>query len=76
MKTATSIIALLATAGVAYIYPSTGTTSLREEAAKKNLLFGSGAINPTYLEDPEFAAVLADQFNSLSPENEMKLVVA
>ncbi|CAG9948066.1 unnamed protein product [Clonostachys rosea f. rosea IK726] len=61
MKTATSIIALLATAGVAYIYPSTGTTSLREEAAKKNLLFGSGAINPTYLEDPEFAAVLADQ---------------
>jgi GH35 family endo-1,4-beta-xylanase len=33
---------------------------------------GSGAINPTYLDDPQFAAVLALQFKSLSPENEGK----
>lgn len=52
----------------------TGTTPLREEAAKKNILIGSGAINPTYLDDPKFAAVLAQQFNSISPENEMKWV--
>ncbi|KAF6811611.1 tomatinase [Colletotrichum sojae] len=50
------------------------TPSLRTLAAKKNMLFGSGAINPTYLEDPQFAATLAEQFNSLSPENEMKWV--
>ncbi|KAF6829455.1 tomatinase [Colletotrichum musicola] len=48
------------------------TPSLRTLAAKKNMLFGSGAINPTYLEDPQFAATLAEQFNSLSPENELK----
>ena len=52
--------------------PSTGTTTLRQEAAKKGILFGSGAINPTYLNDSQFAAVLAKQFNSLSPENELK----
>lgn len=48
------------------------TTPLREEADKKGVLIGSGAINPAYLEDPQFAAVLAEQFESLSPENEMK----
>ncbi|KAM0271136.1 hypothetical protein ACHAQH_009185 [Verticillium albo-atrum] len=48
------------------------TTPLRVEAAKKNILIGSGAINPSYLDDPQFAATLAQQFNSLSPENEMK----
>ncbi|KAF6813051.1 tomatinase [Colletotrichum plurivorum] len=50
------------------------TPSLRTLAAKKNMLFGSGAISPTYLEDPRFAATLAEQFNSLCPENEMKWV--
>ncbi|KAM0331236.1 hypothetical protein ACHAQA_002905 [Verticillium albo-atrum] len=48
------------------------TTPLRVEAAKKDILIGSGAINPAYLDDPQFAATLAQQFNSLSPENEMK----
>lgn len=71
MKATTLIIALLAAAEAVDI-PSTGTTSLREEAAKKDILIGSGAINPTYLDDPQFAAVLALQFNSLSPENEGK----
>lgn len=71
MKATTLIIALLA-ATEAVDIPSTGTTSLREEAAKKDILIGSGAINPTYLDDPQFAAVLALQFNSLSPENEGK----
>ncbi|KAJ5425716.1 hypothetical protein N7465_000786 [Penicillium sp. CMV-2018d] len=74
MKTfATTIItALIVAAETVYAFPSTGTTSLRDEASKKDILIGSGAINPTYLNDPEFAAVLANQFNSLSPENEMK----
>ncbi|KZL84063.1 glycosyl hydrolase family 10 [Colletotrichum incanum] len=72
MKVATLVIALVAATEAIDAYPSTGTTSLRQEAAKKNILIGSGAINPTYLDDPVFAAVLAEQFNSLSPENEMK----
>lgn len=63
-------IALLAEGTNAFA--NTGTTSLREEAAKKDILIGSGAINPTYLNDTQFAAVLGEQFNSLSPENEMK----
>jgi hypothetical protein len=45
---------------------------LRTEAAKADLLIGSGAINPAYLDDPKFAKTLAEQFNSLSPENELK----
>jgi GH35 family endo-1,4-beta-xylanase len=68
----TLIIALLAATQKTNAFTSTGTTPLREEAAKKDILIGSGAINPTYLNDSRFAAVLANQFNSLSPENEMK----
>ncbi|KAF4335645.1 glycosyl hydrolase family 10 [Fusarium beomiforme] len=67
-----TIIGALVAVAQAIIIPCTGTTSLREEAAKKNLLFGSGAINPSYLDDAQFGAVLSDQFNSLSPENELK----
>lgn len=48
------------------------TTTLRQEAALQGITIGSGAINPDYLEEPQFAQVLADQFNSLSPENELK----
>lgn len=70
--TTTIITALIVAAEGVYAFPSTGTTSLRKEASKQDILIGSGAINPTYLNDPEFAAVLANQFNSLSPENEMK----
>ncbi|KAH7363136.1 glycoside hydrolase superfamily [Plectosphaerella cucumerina] len=54
--------------------PSTGTTSLKAEAQKKNILIGSGAINPNYLNDNLFSAVLSEQFDSLSPENELKWV--
>ncbi|KAF2021847.1 glycoside hydrolase family 10 protein [Aaosphaeria arxii CBS 175.79] len=71
MQTIAFITALLAAAKAVTI-PSTGTTSLRHEAAKRDILIGSGAINPTYLDDPEFAAVLSLQFESLSPENEGK----
>lgn len=39
--------------------PSTGTSTLRHEAEKKDILIGSGAINPAYLEDPQFATVLS-----------------
>ena len=67
-----SIVLLAATATCEPAPPSTGTTSLREEAQKKDILIGSGAINPDYLNDTRFATVLAEQFNSLSPENEMK----
>lgn len=48
------------------------TTTLRQEAAQQGIIIGSGAINPDYLDEPQFAQVLADQFNSLSPENELK----
>lgn len=72
MKATALSIALLGAAEVTYACLDTGTTPLREEAEKKDILFGSGAINPNYLDDPQFAAVLAQQFNSLSPENEMK----
>ncbi|KAL4981413.1 glycoside hydrolase superfamily [Aspergillus falconensis] len=67
MKTAAPIIALLAG-----IQGTSALTTLRQEAAKKDILIGSGAINPSYLDDPQFATVLAQQFNSLSPENELK----
>ena len=56
--------------------------SLREEAAKAGLIIGSGAIKgmtstadgrpPNYLSEPQFREVLAEQFNSLSPENDLK----
>ena len=52
--------------------PTTGTTSLRYEASRKNITIGSGAINPNYLNDTLFSQVLATQFKSLSPENELK----
>ncbi|CAF3518407.1 unnamed protein product [Fusarium graminearum] len=71
MKVTFLIVALVAAAEAVKV-PCTGTTSLREEAAKKDLLIGSGAINPAYLDDAQFRAVLSQQFNSLSPENELK----
>lgn len=59
-----------------------GIGSLREEAAKAGLIIGSGSIKgmtstadgrpPNYLSEPLFREVLAGQFNSLSPENDMK----
>ncbi|KAL2212367.1 glycoside hydrolase [Sarocladium strictum] len=52
--------------------PGTGVTPLRVEAAKKDLLFGCGSINPNFLEDQQFGVILAREFGSLSPENELK----
>jgi GH35 family endo-1,4-beta-xylanase len=52
--------------------PDNTKTPLRLEASKKNILIGSGAINTNYLNDTQYAAVLAEQLQSLSPENELK----
>ncbi|WP_224092672.1 endo-1,4-beta-xylanase [Arthrobacter sp. StoSoilB13] len=59
-----------------------GIGSLREEGAKAGLIIGSGSIKgmtstadgrpSNYLAEPQFAEVLAEQFNSLSPENDLK----
>lgn len=69
-----TIAFLAATATSELAPPATGTTSLREEAQKQDILIGSGAINSNYFNDTRFATVLAQQFNGLSPENEMKWV--
>lgn len=71
MKANILICALFAAAEACNTSTKT-TTPLREEADKKGVLIGSGAINPAYLEDPQFATILAEQFESLSPENELK----
>ncbi|OJJ67911.1 hypothetical protein ASPBRDRAFT_199614 [Aspergillus brasiliensis CBS 101740] len=74
MKTAaaTLIAAFLAATEGANAFTKTGTTPLRHEAESRGVLIGSGAINPNYLNDTLFATVLADQFQSLAPENELK----
>lgn len=69
---ATLITAFLAAAEGTNAFTNTGTSPLRKEAASKGILIGSGAINQTYLDNPQFATILAEQFQSLSPENEMK----
>src|SRR3954468_2385969 len=46
--------------------------TLRKEAGNARALIGAGATNPAFLDDPDFARVLGQQFNSLSPENELK----
>ncbi|GAA3383460.1 hypothetical protein GCM10020369_09420 [Cryptosporangium minutisporangium] len=46
--------------------------TLRQLAALKGVTIGAGATNPAYFSDPRFGQVLAKQFNSLSPENELK----
>lgn len=56
--------------------------TLRELAERAGILIGSGAVKgsestadgrpPNYLAEPRFGEVLAEQFNSLSPENELK----
>jgi GH35 family endo-1,4-beta-xylanase len=77
MKTAnagTIIATCLSALSHAQSCPFTETTSLRYEAARRNITPGSGAINPNYLNDTMFAQVLATQFKSLSPENELKWV--
>ncbi|GAA1572688.1 endo-1,4-beta-xylanase [Actinomadura kijaniata] len=63
---------LAATAFVPATSANATVLSLRERVARPGILIGSGAINPAYLDEPRFAKVLAQQFNSLSPENELK----
>src|SRR5215213_1460066 len=65
-------LAFLASAYLPGAAANATVLSLREQADNAGMLIGSGAINPAYLDDPEFAQVLAEQFNSLSPENELK----
>ncbi|GCB24573.1 endo-1,4-beta-xylanase C [Aspergillus awamori] len=75
MKTfgaASLITALLAASEGANAFTKTNTSPLKEVAESKGILIGSGAINPNYLNDSLFATVLADQFQSLAPENELK----
>ena len=58
--------------------------TLRELAEQAGIVIGSGSIKAAewttdgrpsnYLADPQFAEVLSEQFNSLSPENELKWV--
>lgn len=58
--------------------------TLRELASEAGILIGSGSIKAAewttdgrpsnYLADPRFAEVLSEEFNSLSPENELKWV--
>src|SRR5215218_2771952 len=43
--------------------------TLRTEAHNARAFIGAGATNPSFLDDPDFARVLGQQFNSLSPEN-------
>jgi endo-1,4-beta-xylanase len=63
---------LLATALLADTSVKAAEPSLREQAEKAGVLIGSGSINPAYLDEPKFAETLAREFESLSPENEMK----
>ncbi|MEV0195211.1 endo-1,4-beta-xylanase [Nonomuraea sp. NPDC050691] len=75
-KLRTFVIAAALTLVAATYIPATpadaSVLSLREKAAEAGILIGSGAVNPAYLDDPQFARVLPQQFNSLSPENELK----
>lgn len=45
---------------------------LSEAARERGVLFGAGSVNPAFLDDPDFARILPQQFDSLSPENELK----
>ena len=66
-----------ATASADSLYPT-----LREIAEPAGLLIGSGSVKasestsdgrpPNYLAEPRYGEVLAEQFESLSPENELK----
>ncbi|MFM9616050.1 hypothetical protein ACKI18_46160 [Streptomyces niveiscabiei] len=52
--------------------PTTGASAdsdatLRELAAKEGILIGSGATNPTYLDEPKFGEVRAPAFARIAP---------
>ncbi|MEU6904142.1 endo-1,4-beta-xylanase [Streptomyces coeruleorubidus] len=68
----TAVLTLVAGAHTPAAAAGVPVLSLREKAAESGVLIGSGAVNPAYLDDPQFAKVLPEQFGSLSPENELK----
>lgn len=80
---AVALGATLAAASPASAEEYTGPT-LRDLAEQAGIVIGSGSIKAAewttdgrpsnYLADPQFAEVLSQQFNSLSPENELKWV--
>jgi endo-1,4-beta-xylanase len=72
LVTVTTVLTLIAGVSIPAPTADAAVLGLREQAAEAGILLGSGAINPDYLEDPRFAQILAEQFNSLSPENELK----
>ncbi|PPJ58469.1 hypothetical protein CBER1_08357 [Cercospora berteroae] len=72
MKTSTISFAVLGVLGKALDIPCTRTTALKYEAEQSGILIGSGAINPAYLDDLTFGAVLNREFKGISPENELK----
>ncbi|KQZ86105.1 endo-1,4-beta-glycosidase [Microbacterium sp. Root166] len=73
----------LSTAAASAAEPDTDTgATIRELAQEAGILFGSGSVKASnsttddrpanYFTDPRYGQTLAEQFNSLSPENEFK----
>ena len=73
----------LSTAAASAAEPDTDTgATIRELAQEAGILFGSGSVKASestaddrpanYSTDPRYGQVLAEEFNSLSPENEFK----
>jgi endo-1,4-beta-xylanase len=62
-----------AQAGGARQSPAPATT-LRQAASAKNVIIGAAA-GPRHLNEPDYAAILAQQFSQLEPENQMKFGV-
>ena len=70
-----AVLAVLVAVGSASV-PSTATAEdlpkLRDAAEQAGVLIGSGAIRPEYLAEERYATTLAEQFGSLSPDNDLK----
>jgi endo-1,4-beta-xylanase len=62
-----SLLPCLLFSCVLQVYPQT----LRQEADHVGLLVGT-AVNPAYLSEPAYASTLAQEFNTLEPEDAMK----
>src|SRR3954469_1128965 len=72
MATETTLRHLRMFAIVAVLALLASACALRSQATKIPTLIGAAGTNPSFLDDPDFARVLGHQFNSLSPENELK----
>ncbi len=66
LRTATRIALLFAASTVAV-----NAQSLGELSAARGIRFGA-AVNPSHLDDPDYARTLSRQFNQVEPENAMK----